>query len=106
PLGPKPEAAQRAKPAPAPAAAPKPEGGRRRLSFKEKHALETLPNEIERLQGEARRLSARLAEPDFFGRDAAGFAEAAAALARAEARIAEAEEEWLRLEMLREEIEG
>lgn len=45
------------------------------------------------------------ADPKLFSRDAAAFAKAAAALDAAQAALAEAEEEWLRLEMLREELE-
>jgi len=78
----------------------------RRLSFKERHALDTLPARIDELQSEITRLHAALADPDFYARDPAGFAARSAALARAEQALAEAEEQWLTLEMLREEVEG
>jgi ATP-binding cassette subfamily F protein uup len=79
---------------------------RRRLSFNEKHALETLPKEIETLQAAARRLQGKLDDPDFYARDPKGFARTSQALADAQADIAAAEEKWLALEMLREDIEG
>ena len=79
---------------------------KRKLSFKEKHALETLPKRMEQLQAEIVAAQAKLADPKLFSRDAAAFAKAAAALDAAQAGLAEAEEEWLRLEMLREELEA
>ena len=90
----------------APAAAPTPPKGRSKLSFKDKHALETLPSTIDRLTGEAARLHAILDDPALYGRDPGLFAETTAAIAAVEAERAAAEEEWLRLEMLREELEG
>ncbi|MEQ9145868.1 MAG: ATP-binding cassette domain-containing protein [Parvibaculaceae bacterium] len=79
---------------------------RRKLSFKEKHALETLPQEIAALEAKIGDLKQRLAEPDFFSRDPKGFQEAAAALEQAEHDLSGMEEKWLELEMLKEEIEG
>ena len=79
---------------------------KRKLSFREKHALETLPTRIEALQHEVPRLSARLGDPDFFASDPSGFEAAAAALKKAEAELQAAEEEWLRLALLQEEAQG
>ena len=79
---------------------------RRRLSFKEKFALESLPGKMETLEVEITGLRARLAEPDLYTRDRAAFDQTATALEKAESDLAAAEEEWLALEMLREEIEG
>ena len=78
----------------------------RKLSFKDKHALETLPARMEALQTEIGRLHARLAEPDLYRADPAGFRAATDALARAERELADAEERWLELELLREELEA
>ncbi len=47
-----------------------------------------------------------LAEDGLFERNPARFSKAAEALALTQAKLAESEEEWLRLEMLREETEG
>jgi ATP-binding cassette subfamily F protein uup len=77
---------------------------RRRLAFKDKHALDTLPKTIAALQGEAAALQARLDDPGFYVRDRAGFEKATATLGDLHAKIAAAEEQWLELEILREEL--
>jgi len=79
---------------------------RAKLSFKQKHALETLPKEIARLSAEIERLSAQLADPAFYARDPKAFAAASDKLDAAETAKTKAENEWLELELLREEIEG
>jgi ABC transport system ATP-binding/permease protein len=79
---------------------------RPRLSFKERHALETLPLRMDELRQQMARLKALLDDPEFYTRDAAKFAAASAAFAKAEAELAAAEEDWLVLEIRREEIEG
>jgi ATP-binding cassette subfamily F protein uup len=85
-------------------AAVEPSIAKRRLVFKEKHALETLPKTIAALQGEANELQAKLADPQFYARDRAAFEEATAALGALHLKIAAAEEQWLELEILREEL--
>ena len=90
------------KPAPQPPAP----AARRRLSFKDKHALETLPRTIVALQGEAAGLQAKLDDPGFYARDRAGFEKVIAALGAVQHKIAAAEEQWLELEVLREELAG
>ena len=87
-----------------PAAAAKP--APRKLSFKDRHALERLPARIEALVAEADGLRRVLADPDLYRRDRAAYDGAASRLRDAEAELAEAEEQWLSLEMLREELEG
>ncbi len=85
----------------------KPKGNsKQRMSFKDKHALETLPGRIAELEAESKRLQAKLADPSFYQRDAAGFDQESRKLADVSNDLASAEEEWLRLEMLREEIEN
>ncbi|MCO5091073.1 ABC-F family ATP-binding cassette domain-containing protein [Bosea sp. (in: a-proteobacteria)] len=93
------KAAPKAVASPAPAAP----ASRRRLSFNEKHALETLPKTIETLQAEAARLNAAVAG-DLYTRDPKLFAKATARLEEVTREVGEAEERWLELEMLREEI--
>jgi len=78
----------------------------RKLSFKDQHALKTLPAEIDRLQARIGAHQAVLAEPGLFGRDIARFRAVSAALEADTAVLAAAEEKWLALEMMREEIEG
>ena len=87
----------------APAAAPA--SPRRKLSFKEKHALQTLPGLIARLEADVASLNATVADPGLYARDAAAFNAASARLAAAQSELAAAEEQWLELEMLREELE-
>ena len=80
--------------------------GKRRLSFKEKHALETLPAQMTRLAAEITALQTVLADEALYARDPKRFADAAARLKEAQAELAAAENRWIDLEMLREEIEG
>lgn len=89
-----------------PALEGKPAPARPKLSFKEKHALETLPKRIAVLQDEIKKLQAQLADPQFFSRDPAGFAKLAARLEALSAELASAETRWLELEMQREALEG
>jgi ATP-binding cassette subfamily F protein uup len=79
---------------------------KRKLSFKEKHALETLPSTMEALTREIGVLETKLAAPDFFVRDPSGFAAATSRLAQLQADLHSAEEQWLELELLRTELEG
>jgi ABC transport system ATP-binding/permease protein len=79
--------------------------GKRRLSFKEKHALETLPATIAALTATTHRLQTQLADPTLYARDRKMFEDASAALVTAQAELAAAEERWLELEILRETIE-
>ena len=76
------------------------------MSFKDKHALETLPDQITALQEEIVKIQAQLVDMDFYARDPREFEKTAAALSKAETEIAAAEERWLELEMAREEIEA
>ena len=85
--------------APAPAA-------RRKLSFKEKHALQTLPATIAALEAEIAALAAQLADAGLYAREPALFARASERLGAAQAELAAAEEQWLELEILRAELEG
>jgi ATP-binding cassette subfamily F protein uup len=77
-----------------------------RLTFKDKHALETLPARIAALEAEIAKLSKTIADPNFYTRDRVAFDTASAALAAAQADLAKAEDDWLRLEELREQVEA
>ncbi|WBQ12822.1 ATP-binding cassette domain-containing protein [Hyphomonadaceae bacterium BL14] len=79
---------------------------RAKLSFKDKHALESLPVEIETLTGRITALESELADSGLFTCDHARFEAASAELERLTKKKAEKEDRWLELEMLREEIEG
>jgi ABC transport system ATP-binding/permease protein len=99
---------QAAKPVEKIKSTPKPERpktpAKQRLSFKEKHALETLPKRIEALEAEIAKHQAALADPNLYAKDAARFQQTTKALGDAEAARAAAEDEWLALEMKREEL--
>ncbi|PWS34064.1 elongation factor 3 [Falsiroseomonas bella] len=79
---------------------------KQKISFKDRHALETLPARIAQLEREIAALQAQLADPGLYARDAAGFAARSSLLGKKQAEREAAEEEWLRLELLREELEG
>jgi ABC transport system ATP-binding/permease protein len=89
----------------APAVSRDPKPGKRRLSFHEKHALETLPREIAALQAKIRAHQDLLADPELYARNRKAFEQTSAALVAAQADLSAAEEKWLTLEILREDIE-
>ncbi|MEP3440000.1 MAG: ATP-binding cassette domain-containing protein [Sulfitobacter sp.] len=68
------------------------------LSFTEKHRLEALPAEIERLGAEIAKLEELLGDPALFTEQPAKFQKASDALVQRHEKLAEAEEEWLMLE--------
>ena len=91
----KPAAEKKAeKPAAKPAPAKKAPG----LSFTEKHRLEALPGEIDRLTAEISKLEGLLADPDLFTREPVKFRKATEALVQRQSALDAAETEWLELE--------
>jgi ATP-binding cassette subfamily F protein uup len=82
-----------------------PRQGAKKLSFKDKHALESLPKDIAKLQAAITVLQRKLSDPNLYRRDPANFAKTTAALNQAQAELASNEERWLELEMLREAME-
>jgi ATP-binding cassette subfamily F protein uup len=79
---------------------------KRKLSFKEKHALETLPAAMTKLEKTIAALKETLSDPKLFTRDPKKFQASIDALEQAETDLAAQEEQWLELEMLREELEN
>ncbi|RJF89967.1 ATP-binding cassette domain-containing protein [Oleomonas cavernae] len=79
---------------------------KRKLSFKDKHALGALPKRMEALTQEIAALQGKLHDGALFSRDPKAFQATVSRLEAAQGELASAEEEWLTLEMLREEIEG
>jgi len=75
-----------------------------KLSYKEKYALETLPEKIAELEDKVRALKASLADTSFYDRDPTAFNKTAEALNEKEAALAAAEEEWLTLELKQEQL--
>ncbi|MDX8513827.1 ABC-F family ATP-binding cassette domain-containing protein [Mesorhizobium captivum] len=83
-----------------------PKGPAKKLSFKQKFALESLPKKIEAVTASISRLENNIADPSFYERDPVSFQKTIAALDKERTTLAALEEEWLELEMLREEMEG
>jgi ATP-binding cassette subfamily F protein uup len=69
-----------------------------KLSFTEKHRLETLPDEIARLEAEIAKLESLLADPQLFTREPVKFQKATEALTSRQAALSAAEDEWMALE--------
>ncbi|MCK0170666.1 ABC-F family ATP-binding cassette domain-containing protein [Aliiroseovarius sp. S1123] len=68
------------------------------LSFTEKHRLDSLPGEIDRLMAEIAKLEEFLMDPDLFSKEPVKFKKASEGLAERQLKLAAAEEEWLELE--------
>jgi ATP-binding cassette subfamily F protein uup len=83
---------------------PRPNEARRKLTFADQHALKTLPLRMEKLSADITALKRTLADPELYRRDPGAFRATTVSLANAEAELATAEEEWLRIELLREEM--
>ena len=68
------------------------------LSFTEKHRLEALPAEIERLEAEIAKLGELMADPALFTDNPVKFQKATDALLERQEKLDAAEEEWMMLE--------
>ncbi|MCZ4273531.1 ATP-binding cassette domain-containing protein [Maritalea porphyrae] len=78
----------------------------KKLSFKHKHALDTLPGEIEKLEAEIVKLQAELADPNLYAQNAEKFQKLSDQLSQIQRKLDEKEEQWLEIELLKEEIEN
>ena len=78
---------------------------RDRMSFKDKHALETLPKRIEEARSKINSIKTKLASPDFYSKDPEGFEGLAKSLSLNESKLSGFEDQWLKLELEREELE-
>jgi len=101
-----PKARRAVPPRPATQSSGLPAGRPRRMNFNDGRTLDMLPGRIAALEAQITRLNAVLADPDLYARDPACFGATTDALAVVRDELAAAEEQWLRLEMLREEIEA
>jgi ATP-binding cassette subfamily F protein uup len=79
---------------------------KRKMNFKEKHALDTLPKAMDNLRAEIAKQQRHLDDPNLYKKDRKKFDTASAALSKAQKELQSSEEQWLELEMLREEIEN
>ena len=77
---------------------------RRKLGFNERRALDELPQRIEAIRAELDTLESKLADADFPVREPAAFMSATKSYAELREALAGAEDEWLGLEILREEL--
>ncbi len=77
-----------------------------RLSYKHKHALETLPGEIAALEAEIAGMEKRLADPALYTGNPDEFTRLTRELEAVRAALDTKQEQWLEAEILREEIEG
>ncbi|CVI56968.1 MULTISPECIES: ABC-F family ATP-binding cassette domain-containing protein [Agrobacterium] len=100
------EKQEKAKAAPSASASQDPSKAKGKLSFKQKFALENLPKEMEKAQGEIAKREQRMADPELFTKDPAAFNTLAQEMSKLRDKLEAMEEEWLELEMLREELEG
>ncbi|WP_084862070.1 ABC-F family ATP-binding cassette domain-containing protein [Salibaculum halophilum] len=108
------QAQRGAEAAPEAAAKPKPKAGKAAparkaqpgLSFTEKHRLEALPGEIDRLEAEIAKLEQLLADPDLFTREPVKFRKATEALEDRQGKLSAAEDEWLHLADKAESADG
>lgn len=83
-----------------------PQKAKKKLSYKEERALEATQAIMEEAVNRIADFEKRLSDSDFFDRDPEGFNQLLKDLEFERARLEEAEEEWLRLEMLREELQS
>jgi len=95
-----------APPSKAPSKPASAKAAKRRLSFNDKRALETLPGRIAALEADIAQLHGVLDDAGLYARDPNAFAARTAELEAADADLAHAEEQWLTLEMLKDEIQG
>ncbi len=100
------ERQEKAKAAPSAPFSQEPGKAKAKLSFKQKFALENLPKEMEKAQEEIAKREQRMADPELFAKDQAVFNKLAQEMEKLREKLEAMEEEWLELEMLREELEG
>ncbi len=77
-----------------------------KLSYKHKFRLEKLPEEMSILEKTIASLEVQMADPDLYTKDPNAFSKISEDLQKTQSKLASAEEEWLELEMLREDAEG
>lgn len=83
-----------------------PPAQKRKLTFKDQHALDTLPKTMADLSAEISKQQKILDDPNLYAVDRQKFDAASEAVAKAQAALDAAEERWLELEILREQIEN
>lgn len=77
----------------------------RKLSYKQVYALEKLPEQITVLQGEIKKIEQELSDPALYCKDKERFERLSIILEEKKKTCAQKEEQWLELELLREDSE-
>ncbi|CAM1649046.1 ABC transporter-like [Bartonella apihabitans] len=78
---------------------------KQKLSYKQKYALEKLPSEIDALHDEIAKMEKEFSDPDLYTKNAKRFEELSRLLEQKRKDLEIKENEWLELEMLKEELE-
>ncbi|WP_295962981.1 ATP-binding cassette domain-containing protein [uncultured Bartonella sp.] len=78
---------------------------KQKLSYKQKYALEKLPSEIDALHNEIAKMEKEFSNPDLYTKNAKRFEELSRLLEQKRKDLEAKENEWLELEMLKEELE-
>ncbi len=100
------EKQEKAKASASSGSAAEPSKAKGKLSFKQKFALENLPKEMEKAQEEIAKREESMADPNLFAKDPTAFNKLAEEMSKLRQKLETMEEEWLELEMLREELES
>ncbi|WP_418214886.1 MULTISPECIES: hypothetical protein [Bartonella] len=78
---------------------------KQKLSYKQKYALEKLPSEIDGLHRDIAQMEKEFSDPDLYTKNAKRFEELSHLLEQKRKDLETKENEWLELEMLKEELE-
>lgn len=78
--------------------------GPTKLSYKQQHALKTLPDEMAKLERDIAKLNNALSDPGLYSRDRPTFEKYTNALIERQSLLEAAEDRWLELEELRERL--
>ena len=76
-----------------------------KLSYKQQRLLEVLPQEIEKLEAEIAAIEEELGNPDLYTADPDKFDALSSRLNEAQQEKDDAENQWLEIQMLKEELE-
>jgi ATP-binding cassette subfamily F protein uup len=77
-----------------------------KLSFKDEHALQALPDEIAKVEGDITKINKALAKPGLFVHDAKRFNQLVKLLEKTQADLEQKEMLWMELELRQEELGG
>ena len=79
---------------------------RKKLSYKQQYALEHLPEQMQSIEDQIAEYREALSDPNLFQKDPDEFARISDGLDQSTKELTRLEEEWLNLELLREELEA